>query len=416
MKKLGIIVTSIFITINLPSQVKIDKAIFKEVQPGFYQNVIMKDVQQVKEQEAPKTTYRRFKVDLSNRDLPNKVDLYKQQWHNQPISQGNAGTCWAFSTVSFYESEVYRLTQQKIKLSEIYVVYWEYVEKVKEYVRTRGKSIVEEGSEANAVTRIIKNYGIVPADQYTGLLKGRKYHTHEEMKKEIDNYLKWVKEANAWNEEAVVATVKSIMNYHIGEPPTQVTWNGKTMTPQQFAKDVLKINPDDYVDILSYMQEPFYQKVLYDVPDNWWKCKDYYNVPLDEFMKALRKAIENGYTVAIGGDVSESGFDTETQCAIVPSFDIPVEYINDEARQFRFSNNTTTDDHGMHLVGYTDYKGERWYLIKDSSAGSRNNDPKAKEFGYYFFREDYIKLKIMNFTVHKDAVKDLLEKFKNKEK
>jgi bleomycin hydrolase len=416
MKKLGIIVTSIFITINLPSQVKIDKAIFKEVQPGFYQNVIMKDVQQVKEQEAPKTTYRRFKVDLSNRDLPNKVDLYKQQWHNPPISQGNAGTCWAFSTVSFYESEVYRLTQQKIKLSEIYVVYWEYVEKVKEYVRTRGKSIVEEGSEANAVTRIIKNYGIVPADQYTGLLKGRKYHTHEEMKKEIDNYLKWVKEANAWNEEAVVATVKSIMNYHIGEPPTQVTWNGKTMTPQQFAKDVLKINPDDYVDILSYMQEPFYQKVLYDVPDNWWKCKDYYNVPLDEFMKALRKAIENGYTVAIGGDVSESGFDTETQCAIVPSFDIPVEYINDEARQFRFSNNTTTDDHGMHLVGYTDYKGERWYLIKDSSAGSRNNDPKAKEFGYYFFREDYIKLKIMDFTVHKDAVKDLLEKFKNKEK
>ncbi len=414
MKKIFAIIylSSLFLTAY--TQVKPDKAVFKETKPGFYQNVIMKDVQQVNEQLTPSKTYKRFKADMTSKDLPNKLDLYKQQWHNPPISQGNAGTCWAFATVSFYESEVYRLTQQKIKLSELYIVYWEYVEKVREYVNTRGSSLVGEGSQANAVTRMIKKYGIVPLEQYTGLTKGRKFHTHEQMKKEIDEYLKWVKEANAWNEETVVSTVKSIMNYHIGEPPVQINWNGKTITPQLFAKDILKINPDDYVDILSYMQEPFYQKVLYDVPDNWWKSKDYYNVPLDEFIKALRKAIENGYTVSIGGDVSEAGFDTETQCAIIPTFDIPSEFITDEARQFRFSNNSTTDDHGMHLVGYTDYKGERWYLLKDSGAGSRNNDPNAKEFGYYFFREDFVKLKMMNFTVHKDAVKDLLAKFKNK--
>ncbi|NSW44863.1 MAG: peptidase C1 [Bacteroidales bacterium] len=415
MKKVSLIFSSLVtIAVLSTAQVQPDKAIFKESKPGFYQNVIMKDIQQVNEQLAPPQTYKRFKADMTGKDLPNKVDLYKQQWHNAPISQGNAGTCWAFSTVSYFESEVYRLTQQKVKLSEIYIAYWEYVEKVKEFVRTRGKSIVEEGSEANAVTRMIKKYGIVPWEQYNGLIHGRKYHTHEQMKSEMDNYLKWVKEANAWNEEAVVATVKSIMNYHIGEPPTQVNWNGKTMTPQQFASDILKINPDNYVDILSYMQEPFYQKVLYDVPDNWWKSTEYYNVPLDEFMKALNKAVENGYTVAIGGDVSEPGFDPETQCAIIPTFDIPSNFITDEARQFRFSNKTTTDDHGVHLVGYTDYKGSRWYLIKDSGAGSRNNNPTAKEFGYYFFREDYVKLKMMNFTVHKDAVKDLLSKFKTK--
>lgn len=412
MKKLMFLLSGFALCNLLFSQVQPDKALFKESKPGFYQNVIMKDIQQVNEQLSPPKVYKRFKADMKGKELPNKIDLYKTQWHNPPISQGNAGTCWAFSTVSFYESEVYRLTKQKIKLSELYIVYWEYVEKVREYVNTRGNSLVAEGSQANAVTRMMKKYGIVPADQYTGLIKGRKYHTHEQMKQEIDAYLKWVKEANAWNEEAVIATVKSIMNYHIGEPPTQVKWEGKTLTPQQFASDVLKIKPDDYVDILSYMQEPFYQKVIYDVPDNWWKSKEYYNVPLDEFMKALRGAVENGYTVSIGGDVSEAGFDTETQCAIVPTFDIPAEYINDEARQFRFSNESTTDDHGMHLVGYTDFKGQRWYLLKDSGAGSRNNDPNAKEFGYYFFREDFVKLKMMNFTVHKDAVKDLLSKFK----
>jgi bleomycin hydrolase len=115
--------------------------------------------------------------------------------------------------------------------------------------------------------------------------------------------------------------------------------------------------------------------------------------------------------VAIGGDVSEAGFDRATQVAMIPTFDIPDTYIDENARQFRFSNGTTTDDHGIHLVGYLEKEGHTWYLIKDSGSGSRNNDPNALEFGFYFFRDDYVKLKMMSFTVHRDAVKDILKKF-----
>ena len=201
------------------------------------------------------------------------------------------------------------------------------------------------------------------------------------------------------------------MNHYMGVPPADVTINGKKISPVQYMKEVIKINPDDYVDILSYTQEPFYKKVEYSVPDNWWHSTDYYNVPLDVFMSALKSAVRKGYTVAIGGDVSEPGFDRVTQCAVIPDFDIPSAFINDDAREFRFSNHSTTDDHGIHLVGYLENDGRDWYLIKDSGSGSRNNDPKAKEFGYYFFSEDYVKLKMMDFMVHKDAVKDLLGKF-----
>jgi bleomycin hydrolase len=49
-----------------------------------------------------------------------------------------------------------------------------------------------------------------------------------------------------------------------------------------------------------------------------------------------------------------------------------------------------------------------WYLIKDSGSGSRNSG----EQGYLFFRDDYIKLKIMDFMVHKAEVGDLLSKLK----
>jgi bleomycin hydrolase len=148
------------------------------------------------------------------------------------------------------------------------------------------------------------------------------------------------------------------------------------------------------------------------VPDNWWHSKEYYNVPLDVFMKALNKAVKAGYTVAIGGDVSEPGFSRETNTALIPDWDIPSAYINDDARQFRFSNHTTTDDHGMHLVGWLEKDGQMWYLIKDSSSGSRNVGEGDKKFGYYFFSTDYVKLKMMDFAVHKDAVKDVLKKFK----
>jgi bleomycin hydrolase len=202
------------------------------------------------------------------------------------------------------------------------------------------------------------------------------------------------------------------MNHHIGEPPAEFTVDGKKYNPKTYLKDYLKINPDDYVEILSYKQEPYWEQVEYKVPDNWWHNKDYYNVPLDVFMDIVKKSIRDGYTISIGGDVSESGFSRKTQVAVVPTYDIPSEYIDEDSRQFRFSNETTTDDHGMHLVGYLEKDGKEWYLIKDSSSGSRNNDQDVSEFGYYFFNEDYVKLKMMGFTIHKDAVKDILKKFK----
>ena len=126
----------------------------------------------------------------------------------------------------------------------------------------------------------------------------------------------------------------------------------------------------------------------------------------------IKNAIKNGYTVALGGDVSEAGFEPTAQVAVVPTFDIPSEYIDENARQFRFSNETTTDDHGIHIVGYLEKNGTTWFLIKDSGAGSRNAGKDSKNFGYYFFHIDYVKLKMMDFMVHKDAMKDVLKKFK----
>ncbi|MDD3078671.1 MAG: C1 family peptidase [Paludibacter sp.] len=384
---------------------------------GFYYESIMKDVNAVNDslKDENKKPFVQITMDQSKMDLPNNPSLYTTVWSRPTKSQGNTGTCWCFSTSSFYESEVYRQTGKHVELSEMYTVYWEYVEKARRYIEQRGNSNFDEGSESNAVARIMKKYGAVPYSEYTGLLNNRKFYSHAQMAKEMKTFLESLKTSDAWNEEYALSTIKSILNHYIGQPPVEFTVDGTKYTPETYLKDYLKLNPDDYVEILSYKGQPYWKQVEYEVPDNWWHSADYYNVPLDDFMKIVKKAIKAGYTLSIGGDVSETGFSRETNCAMIPDYDIPQAYINDDARAFRFLNETTTDDHGMQLIGILEnYKGtgHDWYLIKDSSSGSRNISKENASFGYYFFRDDYIKLKMMDFTVNKAAIKDILKKFK----
>lgn len=383
-----------------------DRAIFIEPRNEFLDSLR-------KENEAfrkkPEAAEKKMRLDFTGRELPKSVDEFTSFWRTPPVSQGESGMCWAFSTISFFESEVHRLTKREMKFSELYTVYWEYVEKAKRFVRERGRSEFGEGSEGNGVTRIWRTYGTVPADAYPGREPGQKFHDHVALFQEMNTYLMSVKANAAWNEDEVVATIKSILNHYLGTPPSSVTVGGAHFTPKEYLEKVVKLNLDDYVEFLSLAELPYYTQVEYSVPDNWWHDKEYYNVPLDDFMMILKRAIGKGFTLALGGDTSEPGYDGHAGAAIVPTFDIPSAYIDEFAREMRFNNSTTTDDHGIHLVGYKETPAGYWFLIKDSGAGSRNNSHP----GYYFYQEDYVKLKMMDFMVHKDVAGEILAKFKH---
>ena len=346
-------------------------------------------------------------LDFSGIKHPRVVDEYNPLFHFPSIRQDTTGTCWCFSTTSFLETEINRLYGKKIALSRLFTVYWEYVEKVRRFVREKGNSLVDQGSEQNAVLERIRQYGAIRAEDYTGLVNGKTVHNHKPLLKEIRNYLDYVKQHDYWYEDEVLANIKLILNRHLGQPPEEINVDGQIMTPKQFADQVLKIPLDDYVDVMSFKKIPFWTKDVFDVPDNWWKSADYYNVPLDYFYEALKSGIENGYSLVIGGDVSEPGKDGYENLAIVPTFDIPAKYINQDSRELRFYNKTSTDDHGVHLIGYKRYAGQDWFLVKDSSASAWRGEVK----GYHFFSGDYIRLKMLTLMVHKDAVRNLLLKF-----
>ncbi len=363
---------------------------------------------QKKEKKLKRKERKTLKTDTYGVFPPKSKESFKSYFHFPPVPQYYTGTCWCFSATSFFESEIYRLTKKKIKLSEMWTVYYELIEKSRRFIKERGNSYVAGGSESNAVTRIWEKYGAAPAEVYTGLIdKGDKYD-HIPLMREIKNYLDFIKKHNLWNEKENLKHIALILDKYMGKPPKTFEFNGKTMTPTEFLHNETGLNLDDYYCLISTSREPFYTMQEFKVPDNWWHNKEYINLPLKVWCKIIKKSIKSGYTMVIGGDVSEPGRLGEKDIAFIPTFDIPIKYINQDSREYRIYNRSTGDDHGIHLVGYKRVKGKDWYLIKDSSRSAR----KGKEKGYYFYREDFIKLKMLTFSVHKDMLKNILPKIK----
>jgi len=357
--------------------------------------------------ETPESTDRTFlTADLSAFARPADLNEFTRLFHLPPVEQGKTGTCWSFATTSLLESELRRQGKAEVKLSEMFVAYWEYVEKARRFVREKGDSYLAQGSEPNSAMERVRQYGIVRASDYSGLIGGRTAHAHEPLFREFRDYLSGLAARSEWDEARAVLGVRAILDKHLGRPPDRITVDGRSITPLDYLAS-LGLDPADYISFVSFMYLPFYARGELRVPDNWWHSRDYHNLPLYEFSLAFLRALRRGYTATLAIDFSEPGYSGESDVAVVPSFDIPASYIDQSSREYRFTNSATTDDHAVHCVGYLESGKGNWYLIKDSW----ENAYWGRVKGYFFYQDDYVRLKCLMFMVHKDAVKEVLEKF-----
>jgi bleomycin hydrolase len=345
-------------------------------------------------------------ADLSNISRPTDPLEFTQLFHLPPVPQGNTGTCWAFAATSLLESELRRQGKAEVKLSEMHTVYWEYVEKARRFLREKGKSFLGQGSEPNSALARIKQYGLVREADYPGLPDGRTAHDHAALFREFRDHLAGLAAKDAWDETAGIAGVRAILDRHLGRPPDRILVDGRSLTPLEYLA-ALGLEPQDYVSFLSFMYLPFYTRGEYKVPDNWWHSSEFYNLPLYEFSLAFLRALRKGYTATLAVDFTEPGYLGRDDVAVVPTFDIPSAYIDQSSRELRFANGTSTDDHAVHCVGYLESGQGNWFLIKDSW----ENAWWGKIKGYFFYQDDYVRLKALMFMVHKDAVKEFLAKF-----
>jgi len=341
-------------------------------------------------------------------DKPSSMTLFNPIYHLPPVNQDTTNACWSFSTLSFIESEIHRLTGESIKLAVMFPVYHAFLEKGKYFVKTQGKSRFKPGDLFPTVLKIIQNHGIVPEEAYRGQVEFSGIYNHKALESDIEKLKDEIIAENSWQEEEILARLTKILDLYLGPPPESFKYQGEDYTPLTFAQKFVNLSWDDYILITSFSYAPFYQFIKLDVPDNWLGLRTYFNVPLDDFYRGMKKALSRRYSFAIDGDIGEPGRLGIRDVCFVPNYDIPGSHINQQAREYRFEKKVTTDDHLMHIIGHTNFKGEDWFLVKDSWRDAWEGEFK----GYFMYHADYARLKILAYLVHKDAIPEISNKIR----
>jgi bleomycin hydrolase len=348
--------------------------------------------------------------------------------------QQRSGTCWSYSGLALLESEIIKMGKPEVDLSPMFVVRNAYSDKATKYVRFHGNLNFAGGGSFYDVIETIKRYGIVPESVYKGLEYGEEMNVHGELDEVTKAYVDAViKNRNRKLSTAWKIGFDGILDAYFGNIPENFNYNGTQYTPKSFL-EATGLNLDDYIYISSFTHHPFYTKFIIEVPDNW-AYGEVYNLPLDEFMGVFDNAIDNGYCIAWASDVSEKGFSYNNGIAIIPeanvadmtdsekakwtelstrekeamlyTFDKPgkEKEITQDMRQLAFDNYTTTDDHGMLIVGIAqDQNGTKYYKVKNSwGTGGKYN-------GFFYASDAFIRYKTMSIMVNKNALPKSIKK------
>jgi aminopeptidase C len=348
-------------------------------------------------------------------------------------NQASSGTCWSFSGVGLFESELIRMGKGEFDLSEMYIVRRNYEDKAIKYARLHGHLNFAAGGSFADVVETLDDFGILPEEAYRGLNYGSETHNHGEMDKVLKGYMDGI--IGARNVTPVWFNgFSAILDTYLGEVPETFVYQGKEYDAQSF-RDWLGLKQEDYISLTSYTHHPFYTAFPVEVPDNWrWALS--YNLPIDELMEVMEYAIMEGYTIAWASDVSEAGF-SRSGIAIVPDENAPenagsdqerwlgqsvrerdadlrarvgVELlaeknITQEMRQVAYDRYETTDDHGMQIYGIAkDQKGNPFFMVKNSWGET------GPYKGLWYASAPFVKYKTMSIVLNKEALPAVIAK------
>ena len=355
-------------------------------------------------------------------------------------TQIRSGTCWDYSTLSFFEAELLRKTNKTFDLCEAFVANKTYMDRAIQVVRLHGDCQFAQGGSAYDPLFAIQHYGICPEDAMprTGSLYGDTLFNFNEFFNVMSPYVAAVAKSNASKlSPAWKNGLQGILDSYLGKCPESFKYEGKAYTPKSFAAAIGldSVACNEYVSFTSYTHHPFWTTFAVEVQDNWRNPLSW-NVPIEDLGRIIDNAIMNGYTVAWGGDVSEEGFTrdglaymydtkkleslegsdmarwlklTNTQKKnLIDSLGVNVPEVTptQKQRQERYDNWELTDDHGMLIYGIAkDQNGKEYYMVKNSWGET------GKYKGTWYMTKNYIIANTMDYMVNKNAVpKDIRKK------
>jgi len=312
-------------------------------------------------------------------------------------NQYRSGTCWDYATLGFFESELLRLTGKSYDLCEMFVVNRDYLDCATHYVRMHGYSQISEGGSCDDVLEVIRQYGICPEEAMPapGSLTGDSLANFHTFFPELETTVRGIVKKDAktplphWQD-----TVMAVIEHYVGRCPQTFDYEGKTYTPQSFAQQ-LALPLDDYISVTSFTHHPFHQWFVLETPYKW-RLKPSYNVPIGELMDMLDKALDAGYTVAWGGDVT--GDFTRTGLAMLPEGVVP----SQQLRQEQWDDWQFTYDHVMLIYGKAvDEVGQPYYMVKNSWGKS------GMYAGIWYMSRAYVELNTTYLFLNKQSLNTL---------
>lgn len=315
--------------------------------------------------------------------------------------QGKSGTCWAFATISFLESELIRMGKGEYDLSEMFIVRNTYPLKCENYLRLHKHANLSSGGQAHDVLNVIKSNGIVPEEVYKGIQYPSTLHHHEELDDVMKSLSDILFSQKKNNSSMGLKLINNVLDLYLGPLPTQFSYKGKDYSPQTFCTS-LDIIPENYIEITSYSCYSFYTFIDLQIPDNWSHSL-YLNIPIDEMMEIIDLALKKNYSLCWDGDVSGNDFSSKNGIGLI-DFNVHPK-ITQEIRQITFDQLTTTDDHLMHIIGIAyDQFGNKYYKVKNSW-GTNN-----KYSGYWYLSENYMRLHTVAIMLNKNALPEKINK------
>ena len=330
-------------------------------------------------------------------------------------SQAQTGTCWSYAATSFIETEMLRVGKDSMNISEAFFIYQNYLLKAEKYVRMHGNYSFSCGGQAHDVMNVLKLFGALPEDIYSGLNEEEILPDHSDMDDMLKAAISSIAKKDGTIKPNWKEAIDGILKAYLGQKPASFDLKNKKYKPKTFSTDVVGINPDDYVELTSYSHHPFYSKFVLEIPDNW-SSWEYYNLPIDELMFIIENSLKKGYSVCWDGDVSEKEFKHKKTVAVLPLlnwddrsteqkesiFEYPEseKKVTQQMRQDCFNNYSTTDDHLMHFVGMVkDEKGTIYYYVKNSWGIKSNSIG-----GFLYMSDSFVRLKTVAILVHKDVI------------
>ncbi len=353
------------------------------------------------------------KLSSENEKTDKNFKTIKEVWTTPFKSQGKTGTCWCFSTTSFLESEAHRLGRGDFEISQMYTVYYAYIEKALRTIRTHAENPFREGGLSHDVIYLMGKYGAVPRSNYIGIKDAENKYDHREMYNALSGMLKgifavgkdapigghWIDGQFQWY---WLSGFKGVLDAYLGKLPDSIMYNGKNLTPRQFSAEVLNLPLDDYIEITSYSLFPFNSAEELLLPDNWLHYHKFYNVPLDDFMRIIDHALENGFSLCADLHLNKDEFKSKKNYALGHDEEKGVQITQNE-RDGMFDNWRTEDVHLEHIIGMAkDEQGKKYYKAKDSVSSEDGNS--GPYYNKEYLSENFVKSRVLFIMVHKDGL------------